>query len=410
MQSQPQNQELYVKYKDNQAVKINTHFNGEQGRIRPLKDVADLVAAYKTAVAPLLDHSSLAELTLHLPEGVARTALDKDCFADTGTTLDPGCSLATLGSFGSKSKKPLVIKSNSIQNNGSSLAYWKVSGHISNSLSIKGVRSRMYRNADTHLGYYEVGQNAFSYDENGSTLIINVLFKTEENALRFESHLRGESITLNSPMNSLDIIANVVKSSNSELGSRIYYKDYTPTDSESPQETESVITHHFSTIEETSDEFKYQRIEKFAIFGSFGKADSCHIMSSLHCKTFPTSYEKYDRDPNNRLAMSRDLHGWFDNLNSELPLFYLKIVSKSEKIVVDDRYKIILSVVAYNQEAADMIFSRLIEGSTQTSNPLIMNTYVHITKPTVFQTCLEWKERECKKFWERYERMDSAVP
>ena len=32
-------------------------------------DVGDLVAAYKTAVTPLLDHSSVAQLTLHLPGG-----------------------------------------------------------------------------------------------------------------------------------------------------------------------------------------------------------------------------------------------------------------------------------------------------------------------------------------------------
>ena len=97
---------LYIQYQNNIPVPIFTqNLPIPQGE-EPV--VADLVSAYKTAVAPLLDHSSLAELTLHLPDSVDRNAsgLDEDCFADTdstgtGTTLDPGCSLATLRSFGS---------------------------------------------------------------------------------------------------------------------------------------------------------------------------------------------------------------------------------------------------------------------------------------------------------------------
>lgn len=66
-------------------------------------------------------------------------------------------------------------------------SYWKVSGTIQNSLSVKGVRSRMYHNADRHLGYFEAGQSALFYEENSSTLIINVIFKTEENALALKA-------------------------------------------------------------------------------------------------------------------------------------------------------------------------------------------------------------------------------
>jgi hypothetical protein len=84
------------------------------------------------------------------------------------------------------------------------VTYWRGSGAISNSLDVKGVRFRMYQNADKHLGYYESEQPAFFYGECETALSINVLFKTEENALHF-SHLRNESITVKSPMNSLTI-------------------------------------------------------------------------------------------------------------------------------------------------------------------------------------------------------------
>jgi hypothetical protein len=289
----------------------------------------------------------------------------------------------------------------------SKATYWRVSGTISDSLTVKGVRSRMYQNADNYLGYYESGQPALFYEENG--LKINVLFKTEENALFFDSHLRNESITINSPMKNLTINAVVSTTSTAQLGERIYFKEYIPTDSESPQNTQSVITIQSSTFEETSDEFKYQRIEKLAIFGSMGKAESCHLMSGSHCRKYP-SYSQFDKDPNNRLAMSRDLHGWFDHLNTKIPLFYLKVVSISESVIVEGRYIVQLAVVAFNQESADMIFCRLIEGSTQTNDSLVMNTSVYVTNPAIFQKCLEWKEKENKKKWVDYSSMDSAVP
>lgn len=118
--------------------------------------------------------------------------------------------------------------------------------------------------------------------------------------------MRNETIAINSPINSLAIHAHVLECSNVDLGERIFFKDYIPTESESPQDTQSVITQQFSTIEETSPEFKYQRIEKFSIFGSLGKAESCHLMSSSHCKKYPQSYGQFDKDPNNRLAIFMD--------------------------------------------------------------------------------------------------------
>ena len=395
-----ENRAFFLQYLTNQPVKVETHYIGQQDRRRPLTDVADLVAAFFLNTPP----NELAQYSLHLPDGSAI----------------PGNTLLTViqqkvGSY----EQPLIIKSGIVHGltvggiknvvRESIATYWRVSGTISDFVAVKGVRSRMYRNADNHLGYYESGQPAFFYGERGTTLSINVLFETKENALRFDSHLRNESITINSPMNSLTINSGVSTTSTAPLGERIYYKDYIPTDSESPQDAQSVITIQFSTFEETSEEFKYQRIEKLSIFGSMGKAESCHLMSGSHCRKY-SSYIQYDKDPNNRLAMSRDLHGWFDHLNTEIPLFYLKVVSISESVIVQGRYKVVLAVVALNQESADMIFCRLIEGSTQTNDPLVMNTSIHVSNPTIFQKCLEWKEKENKKKWADYYSMDSAVP
>ena len=341
---------------------------------------------------------------LAIPKNTPITLYNSDGTTEIKVGASPGDYLE-----GNSDENPLIVRSIPTMPTMDYGATWKVSGIIANSLSVKGVRSRMYRHADNQLGYYEQDQPAFYYDESGENLKINVLFKTEERALKFESLMINESITFQSPMNSLEISAQVT-SGTFQLGGRIFTVHYIPADFESPQNTPSVITLKFSTVEETSDIFKYQRIEKLSVFGGIGKAESCHLMSASHCKMFPQSYDQYDIDPNNRLAMSRDLHGWFDQLNSYTPLFYLKIVSITDAPVLEGRFKVMLAVVALNQESANMIFCRLIEGSSATDNPLIMHTFVHVTKPNVFKKCLEWKERQILKEWEDYFSMDSAIP
>jgi hypothetical protein len=106
---------FYIKYLTNQPVKVESHYIGDLDRKRPLSDVGDLVAAYKSNVVPLLDHFSIAQLTLHLPNGVARSALADECFAtvdEADTTLRTGLALTRLNDFGFDDIHPLIIKSN----------------------------------------------------------------------------------------------------------------------------------------------------------------------------------------------------------------------------------------------------------------------------------------------------------
>ena len=92
------NKSFFIQYSQNQPVEINSHINNERTALRlfPLEKVAHLVAAYKTAVAPLLDHSSVAQLTLH-------AAVDAEA-------LRPGLSLVDVAS-GHTDDNPLIIKS-----------------------------------------------------------------------------------------------------------------------------------------------------------------------------------------------------------------------------------------------------------------------------------------------------------
>jgi hypothetical protein len=108
-----QNQEFYVKYKENQAVPIDTAYGrGPQGTL-PLVTVAHLVAAVKQALPSKLGAIDPDELTLHLPNGVLRNALEEGCFADTdstSTTLRTGLALSRLANIGLDDSRPLVIK------------------------------------------------------------------------------------------------------------------------------------------------------------------------------------------------------------------------------------------------------------------------------------------------------------
>ena len=93
------NREFYVKYLDNRAVPIDTSYGrGPEGMLA-LVTVAHLIGAVKQALPSKLGSIDADELTLHLPNGVDRTALAEDCFAtvdESDTTLDPGCLLLFL--------------------------------------------------------------------------------------------------------------------------------------------------------------------------------------------------------------------------------------------------------------------------------------------------------------------------
>jgi len=98
---------LFIKHKDNIPVGIRIESLPDE------PDVSDLIAVVRSSHLLQLGLVDVGPITLHLPEGLARSALNEDCFAtvdENDTTLDPGCPLSSLGTLGSLSKKPLIIK------------------------------------------------------------------------------------------------------------------------------------------------------------------------------------------------------------------------------------------------------------------------------------------------------------
>ncbi|KAJ3076253.1 hypothetical protein HDU98_004866 [Podochytrium sp. JEL0797] len=92
--------QLYIRYKDYTAVAIDTSYGRGPQQLLPLLTVAHLIAAAKTAVAPLLDHLSLAQLTLHsVCDGVESDALEPDVLLSavpTGFTAKTALVIKTV--------------------------------------------------------------------------------------------------------------------------------------------------------------------------------------------------------------------------------------------------------------------------------------------------------------------------
>ena len=90
---------FWIQYDDKTPVKIENLYVNDQKRQRPLTDVGDLIAAYKTQTLPRFQNVPLDELSLYW------------CGSDGNTPkkLDSDILLTDLGESGSTIKKALII-------------------------------------------------------------------------------------------------------------------------------------------------------------------------------------------------------------------------------------------------------------------------------------------------------------
>ncbi|GMF26688.1 unnamed protein product [Phytophthora lilii] len=242
---------------------------------------------------------------------------------------------------------------------------WLVTGSVDNALNTKGIRCRLYWMATLRIGYYDPVRR---------TRDKNVAFCYEGKKLCFHQLRRA----LPKLMLSAEL-------------QRVFYADYVPEESDSPQNTISSVslTTSVSNLDTSTDEFEYQRIEPKYYFVPHSKAESCHLVSRKQNRDHKREYDKYDRDPNNRLALSRDMHGWYDGMSSDFPIVNMLPGSVDKNPSIGNRRKVFVKVV--DGECTDRVFSRLKEGSTKTDDPLVMKTFVHVEDPETFCFCMRWK-------------------
>lgn len=213
---------------------------------------------------------------------------------------------------------------------------------------------------------------------------------TEEHALYFQSHLVDDF--------SIPIKSFVSKAPCPTDLQRIFRDHYVADETVSPQL--SMFSSEISVFDPSNPVFKYQRIEASGLFGSHGKAESAHLISASHCRNV-TSYDEYDKDDNNRLALSREMHGAYDGINCDFPLVNIEVVSASDHPELDHRFKVELQVSVYSHEYV-FLLGRLKDGSTKTEDPLVMKTFVYVQDKNIFCTCIQWKYNKNRQLREEF--------
>lgn len=268
----------------------------------------------------------------------------------------------------------------------------------------------MYRLAFNNHGYYDDTETPFRYNEdsNDDTLFFHVLFETKDHALNFDVNLKNEALSHKSPLCHLTFDDSIQRYNQPLQENRIQLSDYKPEDSDSPTLDLNSITSasEYSVLEISSEIFNYQRIESLDVFPrGLGRALKCHLIGKSECRMFE-SYNKFLNDDNNLLALSSDLHDWFDGLNThlQLPLFKVDFVSCSKTKVLNDRFEVKVMVEAIDINCASTIFPRLKVGSSECEVGTKMCSFVHVINPATFKKCLEWKSNNTQRKWEKFRR------
>jgi hypothetical protein len=266
---------------------------------------------------------------------------------------------------------------------------FKFQGKVAGSKSVKGIRESIYRFAQIHCGYYPT-KEAFSYD--GDDLYVDIVFEKKQLAINFQTEF--EFLSTHFSDSRLWTESTVIPIDYYPVSKRIFLKHYSANELDTP--SDSISSQKFTEYQPTEDIVVYQSLEKseWLQFGSEGS----HLIAKHICKK--RKLTDLDQSENNRLALSRQLHGYVDGLsNGQRPVVKLNYVPSNEDII-DSRYRIVVGVEFMNQKVKAIVAPLLKDSSRQTENPLIMECDVFVRNKQEFIECLVFKSEETQKLWE----------
>ena len=282
---------------------------------------------------------------------------------------------------------------------------------------MKGIRAAVYRNAEEHLAFYSLNHSrSIWYDDGSENLQITLLFKNEDNALRFRTFL--DHWYLNNPMAirfgdvlvEKEIATVHVPSSHNLVA--VQLSDYMAETSDSPVQSflefmtlPSSVSSAVSIVSDMDDPlYKYQSLERPQEFSETGtKPYRCHLKSKA-------KFAKLANESNNQLAGTWLFHQWLDGLHTfadeedDVPILALRPVTDS---IVDvflpgppptKRSRVDIIIEFRESSKADFFEGRLKEGSKRISDKKLQ-TFVHVADPAVFCDCLQWKYEDTIKKW-----------
>eukprot|EP00981_Chlorochromonas_danica_P003125 scaffold622_cov174-Ochromonas_danica.AAC.1 len=268
--------------------------------------------------------------------------------------------------------------------------YFKVSARITNSKGFRAWRAKTFVLADDCNGFYCAGGEPESiyYEEN--TLVLNVLFKSEDDARRFRSALERRALNF-------CIISSVTVSESYEevvLPTRareIHATHYVHGESDSPQHSLAV-----SDYKSQADEDEDHHL--------------CHLASN-----------KKDKDnQNNLLILSWTTLQCFDGLNlvtkqHMVPSIAIQFVEFQGRETLEftngypfQKDKVAISVESPDPKVLEGIGLLLKAGSSVVDGKL--HSFVHVDSWEEFKKFLTIKYVETTRLWEKHLPLGSLLP
>ena len=225
-----------------------------------------------------------------------------------------------------------------------------------------------------------------------------MLFKNENDALHFRSTVY-EKVFLFSPNKDLTVTISVDPAVEARLSETILVVHFTR-DEDSPPETPRAMS-GVTELYDNSNLFKYQRLEHVNYFRSIYKADRAHLIDKGLCDK-GQRFSKFYENENNFLALSKEVHAWFDGLHDvkeKIPFFNLAVKDVSPPDPMNEfRHRVTLEIEAYNVDASQLLFRKLKEGS-KVIDDTHAETFVYVENPEEFKVCIRWKADKINRLW-----------
>ncbi|KAF1795921.1 hypothetical protein GQ600_2998 [Phytophthora cactorum] len=153
-----------------------------------------------------------------------------------------------------------------------------------------------------------------------------------------------------------------------------------------------------SVVNQTTDEFKYQRIEDDGVFHHLELACNWCLVTRGSFQQRPY-YRRFIWDRSCRLALSREMSGWYYGLSCHVPVMNIRVESISEHPVVEDRFEIKLVIRAIDVQCGKLILGRLKKGVEVSADGLEMRTSVYVQDPISFCACMDWRYVQIEENW-----------
>eukprot|EP01039_Chlorochromonas_danica_P001723 gene1723-1882_t len=278
--------------------------------------------------------------------------------------------------------------------------YFKVSARITNSKGFRAWRAKTFVLADDCNGFYCAGGEPESiyYEEN--TLVLNVLFKSEDDARRFRSALERRALNF-------CIISSVtVSESYEEVVLPTPVSDYKSQADEDEDDDEVTVCdasdayHTLQMIENPNHPFLYGNKDLYR----------CHLASN-----------KKDKDnQNNLLILSWTTLQCFDGLNlmtkqHMVPSIAIQFVEFQGRETLEftngypfQKDKVAISVESPDPKVLEGIGLLLKAGSSVVDGKL--HSFVHVDSWEEFKKFLTIKYVETTRLWEKHLPLGSLLP